>query len=283
MEMSCKQIEKTGLYVDDEMSVMERRDFESHIEHCSACAAEFGDLSKLADGIATTGDMRVPDALWSAIEQRLHETGPPKPPARKWRRFRLPGGPWAMAALIALAIGLGTFGLSSLESSARASTIDYAVLLDSLPLDPRKACGEFVARHDGTPTTAIEAKRIASNLNFETPAVLPGNFRLQSVHRLKIGRAKGIAAAYDRNGEFLAVVFHPPVKREEFGSHKNFPCVIGEHCGHKVQIGEWKLVHLTDPTTCHCLLSRLDEQTEMPAVMSAIVPEFVGGGDDHGH
>ena len=48
--------------------------------------------------------------------------------------------------------------------------------------------------------------------------------------------------------------------------------VIGHHRGHAVKVGDWKLVHLTDPSTCHCVLSRLDEATEIPAIMSAISP-----------
>jgi len=165
------------------------------------------------------------------------------------------------------------FGLSSLESTAHASTVDFGVLLDALPLDAQKAFRKFLIRYDAKPSTPIAAKRNAADLNFDTPPVLPGGFRLQAVYELRIGGTKGIAAAYDRDGEFLGAVFHPPMKYEKFGSHENLPCIVGEHCGHKVQVGEWKLVHLTDPTTCHCLLSRLDEQSEMPAVMAAIAPK----------
>lgn len=277
--MSCEQIERIGLYVDDEMPASERHEFEAHFRSCPECVAGLVDLSKLANSISATDSVHVPDTLWPSIEKRLQKVAQ----TQKKRRFRLPGGPWAMAALIALAVGLGAIGLSSLESVAHASTVDYAVLLDTLPLNPRQAFRDFVARHDGILIRANEAHQIAPNLSFETPAVLPGGFHLQSVYELRIGRSRGIAAAYNRSGEFLAVVFHPPVKREEFGSYKNFPCVIGEHCGHKIEIGEWKLVHLTDPTTCHCLLSRLDEHSEMPSVLAVIAPKLTEAGtvDDH--
>ncbi len=198
-------------------------------------------------------------------------------------RLRFLRAPWAIAAGLVLAVGLGLFGLSSLETSAQASTVDFGMLLDALPLDAQKAFRKFLIRYDAKPTTPIAAKQAASSLNFNTPPVLPGGFRLQSVYELRIGRMKGIAAAYDRNGEFLAVVFHPPMKHERFGSHESFPCVIGKQCGHKVQVGDWKLVHLTDPTTCHCLLTRLNEQTEMPAVMEAIAPKLSEIGADDGH
>jgi hypothetical protein len=83
-----------------------------------------------------------------------------------------------------------------------------------------------------------------------------------------------VAAEYLRDdGEFLGAVFHPPVQEEDHGSHKDHPAVIGKHRGRKVEVGEWSLVHLTDPTTCHCVLSRLDEVTELPSVMAAMAPE----------
>ncbi len=34
------------------------------------------------------------------------------------------------------------------------------------------------------------------------------------------------------------------------------------------------LVHLTDRATGHCVLSRLDETTEIPAIMIAISPKL---------
>jgi len=285
--MCCEQIERQlGLFVDNELSATHRREVEAHLEFCTSCRAELEELRELVDGIAQPDPVAVPLTLWTNIEQRLDQaelTASPRSAMRPRPRLRLRRGPWAIAAGVVLAVGLGMFGLSSLETTAQASTVDFGMLLDALPLDAQKAFRKFLVRYDAKPSTPAAAKRIASDLNFETPAVLPGGFRLQSVYELRIGGAKGIAAAYDRDGEFLAVVFHPPMKHEKFGSHENYPCVIGKHCGHKVQVGEWKLVHLTDPTTCHCLLSKLDETTEMPKVMAANAPAMPesAGGHDH--
>jgi len=282
--MCCEQVERQlGRYVDNELSAVERKEIEAHLGFCSSCQAELEEMRELVRGIALPATVNVPDSLWASIEHRLEKTHRAVAPARSWRRLRLRSAPWAIAAGIILAVGLGMFGLSSIESTAHASTVDFGVLLDALPLDAQKAFRKFLMRYDAKPLTPIAAKRVASDLNFDTPAVLPGGFRLQSVYELRIGGTTGIAAAYDRDGEFLAAVFHPPMKHEKFGSHENLPCIIGEHCGHKVQVGEWKLVHLTDPTTCHCLLSRLDEQVEMPAVMAAIAPKLPGAGSASGH
>lgn len=272
--MCCEKIEKElGCYVDGELTETRRSAVEAHLESCSKCRAEVGELRELAIGIAGTVPPVAPDAVWEGIERRL---GQPADPAaqsgRSARSLRLRGVPWAIAAVVVLAVGLGWFGLSSSDTSAQASTVDFGVLLEALPLDANKAFQRFLVRYGGKPTTPIAAKRIAPDLDFDTPPELPGGFKLRSVFQLRIGNATGIAASYDRDGEFLAVVFHPPMKHEKFGTHQDYPCVIGKHCGHKVQVGDWKLVHLTDATTCHCLLSKLDEKSEMPEVMSAIAP-----------
>lgn len=282
--MCCEEIERQlGRYIDKELSAAERVEVEAHLESCSSCRAEWVELRELAGAIANPASVRVPASLWQNIERRLGETEAPVPPAKPAPHFRFRTTPWAIAASIVLAVGLGMFGLSSLDSSAQAATVDFGALLDALPLDAHDAFRKFLARYDAKPTTPEAAKRVAPDLNFETPAELPGGFRLQSVHELRIGGSKAIAVAYDRDGEFLAAVFHPPMKHEKYGSHQNYPCVIGEQCGHKIQVGEWSLVHLTDPTTCHCLLSRLDEETEMQAVMAAIAPPLPEAGKTDGH
>ncbi len=282
--MCCELIErKLGRYVDKELSVAERDEVGTHLGFCSSCRAELEELRELAGGIAKPVSVKVPDSLWERIERRLDQPARAASPPGPVRRLRLRSVPWAIAASVILVIGLGMFGLSSLDTTAHASTVDFGVLLDALPLNAQKAFRKFLVRYDAKLTTPVAAKRVASDLNFRTPATLPGGFRLQGVYELRIGGTKGIAAAYDRDGEFLAVVFHAPMKHEKFGSHESSPCVIGKRCGHKIQVGEWKLVHLTDPTTCHCLLSRLDEQNEMPAVMSAIAPKLSAGTSGHGH
>ncbi|MCZ6652676.1 MAG: hypothetical protein O7D91_06570, partial [Planctomycetota bacterium] len=52
--------------------------------------------------------------------------------------------------------------------------------------------------------------------------------------------------------------------------------VLAKHPAHEVAVGDWKLVHLTSPTTCHCVLSRLDDATELPAVMQQLAPQSFG-------
>jgi len=83
-----------------------------------------------------------------------------------------------------------------------------------------------------------------------------------------------VAAIYRRGNEPLVVLFHPPVDLTNLGVHRQSHCVVGGRFGHKVEVGPWRLIHFTDPTTCHCLLSRLDAGPELLEVMAAIAPSF---------
>jgi len=88
----------------------------------------------------------------------------------------------------------------------------------------------------------------------------------------RFGDAPGLAARYERGDEFLAAIFHKPVQCMNQDSNRALPCVVGEHRGRKVSVGDWSMVHVTDPTTCHCVLSRLDEAVELPLILDAVAP-----------
>lgn len=271
--MNCETTERQlGAYVDGEVSPTLREQIESHVTQCPACQAELRELRELAVTLARADALAPPPGLWVAIERRL------QPSARPRRRFfdalsRRPA--LALAACIAVVVGLGLIGLpwtTDQGSQVHAAAIDFSLLLDALQHDAVVAFDKFLAQYHAKPASPSEAKRFAPALNFELPQVLPGGFQLEATYVLRFGDNPGVAGRYMRNGEFLGVLFHPPVLQEDFGTHGDHECVVGKHRGHKVPVGEWSLVHLTDATTCHCLLSRLDEGTEIPAVMAAVAP-----------
>lgn len=302
--MTCNEVQtQIGLYVDGELSDRDRAAVDAHVAECGACRRELFDLKNLEAALAGGKALDVPGTLWASIAARLEagaaqsasgqrsdEPAAPSPAAgaalhrpRRSVGSRLRSGPWSLAALLALAVGLGFFAATWTGSAARAEGVNFSVLLDSLPLDAEKAFRKFLVLYRGEIATPVEAKRYAPGLRFALPETLPGGFRLQEVYTLKFGNHPGVAATYDRNGEFLGAIFHPPVQREDFGTHRDYECVVGKHRGHKVEVGQWKLVHLTDPTTCHCVLSRLDENTELPPIMAAVAPNLPESGATHDH
>ena len=286
--MDCERIrEQLGPYLDDEVSQDVRREVDAHLSACPDCTGELDSLGRIAEALAPQKPVAVPDRLWSAIEQRLDGDTPQETPrvrfAGKFRFFRRPMTA-AAGVLFAVGLGLGVIALlHETTTTANAATVDFSVLLDALPLDPQKALRKFLTLYDAKEIQPNTVHEEAPSLNFEVPAILPGGFRRETVYALRFGDAPGIAAEYYRDdGEFLAALFHPPVQQEDFGTHEDRPCVIGQHRGHTVEVGPWRLVHLTDPTTCHCVLSRLDLEHEVPAVMAAVAPRSTPL-DDHGH
>ncbi len=271
--MTCTEAQaRLGLHVDGELPPDQAEALQQHLAACPACQEEHAAIRQLATALSNAQRASVPPRLWPAIDQSLDR---PRDALRrirgtpaKWRR------PWVLgaAAGVVLLVGLGLLDIAQPDSRAEASPVDFSMLLDGLSNDARGAFDAFLARYEAKPGSAALAHGYAPQLSFAVPEMLPGGFRRETVHFLRFGDHPGVAAEYARNGEFLATVFHQPVRREDFGTHRDYPCVIGEHRGHKVEVGPWKLVHLTDPTTCHCVLTRLDEHTELPAVLAAVAP-----------
>jgi len=284
---TCEDIrDHLGRYLDGEAAPSICREVETHLSFCQACADELDELHSVAAAIAEPAmSVAVPSDLWRQIEERLKSQGKVRRPLLSIFRFR---AVVALAATIAVVVGLGLFTVPALRdggSQVQAAAVDFSMLLDALQVDARNAFERFLASYDAREATPAEAKRYAPTLNFDVPSTLPGGFQLKTTYVLRFGDAPGVAARYDQDGEFLGAIFHPPVLREDFGTYKDRACIVGQHRGHKVPIGEWSLVHLTDPSTCHCVLSRLDESTELPAVMAAVAPgsAAITGDTNHHH
>ena len=284
--MSCIEHEKLGRFFDGELCEAERIEIESHLKVCPHCASEFAALSSMQDQIAAVESTGPPTRLWESIEVSLDSTALSSETEQlgqfsgssRFRRFRAAAG---------IAAALGLIGFATLwivrGKPAHAAVVDFTVLLDSISEGAVEAFDRFIKHHRGRPVDPVDARRSAPELDFEVPPKLPGEWQRAKTYRLKFGESVGIAASYTRgDGEFLATIFHPPVKKENFGTHKDYPCVVGKHRGHSVQIGEWRMVHLTDPSTCHCVLSRITDEDQLAKVMSAIAPRSIPT-DDHGH
>jgi len=274
--MSCETLqEQLGGYVDGELGPDARATVTAHVAACPSCRRELDAIQALAHQLAEPSHSEVPENLWTAIEQQLDAAGTSthRSPAARSNRV-----PLRIAAMIALVVGVGSMVVWSDRSANKveASTISFQVILDTLPLDAEEAFRKFLVLYKAEEIRPSDPKRFAPELNFEAPPTLPGGFRRRALYALHFGNAASVAARYDRPGEFLIAVFHATVFEEDFGTHKDYPCIAGKRCGQKVVSGDWKLVHVTDPTTCHCVLSRLDETTELPAVLSAVAPDSNG-------
>ncbi|MGE0481847.1 MAG: zf-HC2 domain-containing protein [Phycisphaerae bacterium] len=275
--------DRLGLFLDGELPPAARAEIAEHAASCPDCARELYELQTFAARLA---DEALPaaapstDAVWTAISQQLAANARGGAAGRRNSRRSSAVRRWRSALGLAAAVVLALSALwlanrASLDGAADAqAAVDYGTLLNGVALDPGAAFGRFVRQYHGRATSPRALRFHAPRLRFAVPAELPGGFRLESAYALRIGDEPAAAASYRSGGEFLAAIFHRPVLPEDYGTHKDHPCVVGAHRGHRVQVGDWRLVHLTDATTCHCVLSRLDEQHELPAVLAALAPDF---------
>lgn len=269
--MTCEEIRNwLGPCLDDEVAPDMRGVVADHLAGCRGCARELDSLRRVTSTLAQGEPTPAPPALWDAVQRRLAQSDA----GRRWATFTL-RRVTAVAAVLLMAVGLGLLALPwgwDGVRSAQAATVDFGVLLDGLKLDPEQAFDAFLAQYRPAEISPAEARAFAPDLTFELPDLLPGGFRRVAAYRLHIGDRRGIAARYERDGELLGFVFHPPILQMRFGERENRACFIGKVHGHAVDIGEWTLSHLTDATTCHCVLTRLDKTHALPEVMAAIAP-----------
>lgn len=276
--MDCQTTrEQIGAYFDGELPPDRSVQVRQHLDACPDCAAELERLRDLIAQLPRAGEVRAPAHLWSSIAERLD---PPQanPTRRLWPSWLR--RPLAVAASIALLIGGGILvgaWVSAGTETAKATEINFNVLLDGLTANVDDAIAGFLRYYHAEPIAADSVHAVAPHMSLAVPPELPGGFRLVQVYRLRLGRNVAIAARYRRGQEPIFIVFHPPVDREQLGVHTETHCLVGGRHAHSVEVGPGRLVHFTDPTTCHCVLSRLDMQSELPAVMAAIAPEFAVG------
>ncbi|GMU20794.1 MAG: hypothetical protein AMXMBFR13_08900 [Phycisphaerae bacterium] len=277
--MNCENIkDRLGAYLDGELAPHDMAAVEDHVASCASCETALTGLRRLIDQLAAADDLetaQAPADAWDQIDQRLTEPLKPALSRGPWA-WRLARKPLAAAASLALLVGIATsvsVWLNSTAQTAQAAAVDYSVLLDGLGTDVNAAVQKFLRHYHARPLTAESVRSAAPNLGFRLPAELPGEFRRGQIYSLDFGGIRGVAAEYRRGDEPLFVFFHPPVDQTRLGVHSESHCHVAGREGHRVEVGPWRLVHFTDPTTCHCLLSRLDEP-DLTAVLQSVALRF---------
>ena len=284
MDCACAR-EKLGWYVDGELPAGEVYALQEHLRDCRECTAELHRLEALVRRLemaAGPSGVQAPPNLWAGIEARLrppaaqtaHRPHPSRRrgwPARFWRR------PIAAAASLGLLIGGGvTVAFLAHESAqkAQAAGIDYSVLLDGVAQDADAAVDRFLRHYSAERITPEAASAAAPGLSFRLPQELPGGYQREAVYRVQFGTAAGVVARYRRANEPLVVFFHTPIGQTRLGIHRESECHVAGREGQRVEVGPWQLVHFTDPSTCHCLLSKISDEAGQSAILAAIAPEF---------
>lgn len=275
--MQCERIhEWLEPWLAGELPAEQAAAVADHLAGCADCRAEREHLQDWLTALnqADIGKgVRAPRDLWMAIESRLDQQDA-SAVARPSRSARRPGRLLALAASVAFLAGAATFLgvlLSGGTHSAQATMVDYSILLDGLNQNLERAIQRFLDHYQAVPISVEQAVAWAPRLSFGLPEELPGGYQREVVYRVQFGDSPGVAARYARADEPVIVFFHPV-----FDPHQVVPktqdCVIGDHHGAMVQVGDWRLYHFMDATTCHCILTRMDPVRELPAVVPIVAP-----------
>ena len=267
--MSCAEVrERLGEYHDGELDADVRRAVEAHLSQCADCGRELAAIRALAKGIAAAEPAEVPSGLWPAIEQRL--AGAQGPTTLRTLRWR----PLATAAAVAIAILGGWLwsGGPGVQTAA-AHEIDFAPLLNRVGSDLERGVDALLERYGGRAITLAEAEKIMT-VRVHPPEELPGGLRLAAMHLLNMGGHESLALRFAGPSGQLLVMQCPPGMVKRYGGRECRPCQVGPRAGEVVSEGAWRLVHTESENVCICVVSTLDEQRELPAVLEALRVDY---------
>ncbi len=279
--MSCDEVKSwLGELLDGELSAELRPAVEQHLDECPACRSEYESLQSMAAELARSPDAELPAGLWTAIEKRLDAaTAVPvpsiRPGTRRTRIYQLARRPLAAAALVVLAVGLGWLVWSApWTSTAMAAQIDFRPLLEQSDGDIEAGILALIQAYGGEEVSLADgANRM--RVRVQAPGELPGGLRLKSRYLLNMGRHhRALAFHYTGPDGHLLLLQCPPHIQKDFGNYECLPCRVGSHDGHGVRVGKLYLMHMMSENVCVCVVSTLDERSELPAALDAVKIDF---------
>lgn len=148
----------TGAYAVDALSPEERREFEAHLEHCSACAQEAQELAattaRLALATSTTPPAGMRDRVLSEVahtrQRSPRSSAAGREPAVPWYRQPLAA---AAVALFVVSLGLGAALVGTLRQADDAT--ERADRIAAIAADPDRVVHTGTVETGGAATVAV--------------------------------------------------------------------------------------------------------------------------------
>ncbi len=96
-------------YVDATLGESERRSLEAHLESCDSCRTTTADLLRIRATAETLARVSPPEEVWKRIAYtiRTEDHRPARSKSRAWLPISIWSNPWAIAATVVLALGVG--------------------------------------------------------------------------------------------------------------------------------------------------------------------------------
>ncbi|MCC7290736.1 MAG: zf-HC2 domain-containing protein [Phycisphaerales bacterium] len=287
--MNCQETtEHLAALIDGELEAPTLRDVEAHLAGCAACRGDLDSTRALVSAIADPAAVAAPPQVWTVIRNRLdHESGGgfnaarwnevpgvehPHPQVESSRGFtRRQWGVFAAAAGLVFMLGVGAF---LMRGEAQAAGIDFRPILEQADGDIEAGIAALIAAHGGRAITLEEAQRLMT-VRIHPPAKLPAEMTLKGMYLLKMGE-KHRSLAFHLAGPrgHLLLLQCPAGVRRDYGNQECLPCKLGAGSDHALRVGALRLMHRDSANVCMCIVSTLDEQSDLPAVLDAIPVDY---------
>ena len=103
--MQCNEIENLlETYLDDEMTLSDRRMIESHITSCEACNAKLNEHKVLQEAIFNLGEESVPYSLRRNIDSQIKALTDKEPASEKWKWWSFSAAGMVMSSVLTAAV-----------------------------------------------------------------------------------------------------------------------------------------------------------------------------------
>jgi hypothetical protein len=189
-DVSCKNVAPLLVfYACDEVSEKERKQIETHMANCAACAAQLAEENHLqeimvaalqpADEIDSSGVLlsrcrsELAESLDDLAAPPIQEFWHPFGWLRRWMALR---PAWSGALLVLFGIVVGTQLLPRLRNGNSGNANSQAMnVVAKQPFTPDQLAGMTFSGINVSPTTGSGAPTVQVHLNAEQPIVLTGN------------------------------------------------------------------------------------------------------------
>ena len=110
--MQCNEIENLlETYLDDEMTLSDRRMIESHITSCEACNAKLNEHKVLQEAIFNLGEESVPYSLRRSVDTQIKALTDKEPSSEKWKWWSFSAAGMVMSSVLTAVVLIFGTGL----------------------------------------------------------------------------------------------------------------------------------------------------------------------------